>query len=118
MVRTYTTRLREISFEKVPNEFHYAYMEHIHAWEEMRSLLEKSPTNGDASVLLGLLGIAAGQPKLGVPALVSGVQANASSKSKQDAERQVASDQIRQTWNKIELLVVKYGAKIPKAGGE
>src|SRR5437867_12957855 len=53
-VGEYASALRNISFADVPNEFHYAYMEHIHAWESLQVALQRKPEKNDLSIILGL----------------------------------------------------------------
>ena len=115
LVGRYASALREISFAGVPNEFHYAYMEHIHAWEGMHILLQRQPEKGDLSMLLGLAGLASGQAHVGLPALLGSVSASDRNSRQLNTEKRAASDEIRLTWNKIELLAVGSGAKLPKA---
>ena len=118
IVSQYTTALRNISYADVPNEFHYAYMEHIHAWESMQVVLQRKPDKGDLSMLIGLVAAVSGPVQMAVPALLGGAKTADRNSRQVDEEKRAASEQIRFSWNKIELLAVKHGTKLPQPPSE
>lgn len=102
--------MRQVDISDCPQEFRTAYMNHIHAWDEAAAVAQakaKLDHDEDAAAFAG--------------ALASLFNSDATPwsdhlRAEQEAERltAVASKDIASTWQEIENLAGKYGARLPQ----
>ena len=102
--------MRQVDISDCPQEFRVAYMNHIHAWDEASAVAQakaKLANEEDAAAFAG--------------ALASLFNSDATPWSdhlhtEQEAEHltAVAGQDIASTWQEIENLAGKYGARLPQ----
>jgi hypothetical protein len=107
------TRMRAIDGSKCPKEFQSAYLTHIHAWErgaqwERRAAEfhknSSEPSQFVESFVRGFLGDPLGKMN----------EVNAA-RTEFEREAQAIQKEIQQTFQDVEKVALKYGAKLPQA---
>lgn len=106
------TRMRAIDLAGCPNDFKSAYVAHIHAWETMADVereaaaLKADSESGAAlveSFIRGFLGDPFGK-----------VNEVSAAQNQLQRNFQTASQQIRDSFHRVEELAVSHGANLPK----
>lgn len=106
------TRLRAIDLAGCPNDFKSAYVAHIHAWETMADVereaaaLKADSESGAAlveSFIRGFLGDPFGK-----------VNEVSAAQNQLQRNFQTASQQIRDSFHRVEELAVSHGANLPQ----
>ena len=102
--------MRKIDISNCPSDFATAYIDHIHAWEDAGKVQQAQDELKKYADLAAVAGIIA---------TLSESEATPFS-NYLEAERElnrlsiIASDEIENTWKKIEHIAVSYGASLPK----
>ena len=107
------TRMRAIDGSKCPKEFQSAYLTHIHAWERGAQWERRAtefhknsaePSQFVESFVRGFLGDPLGKMN----------EVNAA-RTEFEREAQAIQKEIQQTFQDVEKVALKYGAKLPQA---
>ena len=106
------TKMRMINYNNCPRDFAVAYVKHIQAWEyaaKIQKALEtlRSDDNVKGTLFLSLL---SSITESEFTPLQDALEAENELKKYQD----LASTEIKTTWNDIELLTISYGGTLPK----
>ena len=102
-------KMRQIDISECPRDFSVAYIKHIHAWEEgarVQRARKQLKKQGLVAITTGLIAAS-----LGIPFFEFDDILNADKEL--NALGQRASDNIRTTFNEVEILAVSYGGTLP-----
>jgi hypothetical protein len=106
------SHMRAIDTSGCPTDFQAAYLAHIHAWEKMgqveiEAAAFKSDREGAGDFVEGFIRGFLGDP-MGKANEIHEAQ------NQLQKEYQEAGQEIKQTFNQVQEMAVKYGAKLPK----
>jgi hypothetical protein len=103
-------RMRDIDLSSCPRDFKLAYLDHIHAWEDMARIQQafiKLREQSDLAIVAGMVATL-------TEAKASPFSDYLEAEAELDRLGRQADEEITETWQVLERLTISYGGELPK----